>query len=344
MIGPSTSLPRILLLLLTTFASVSSATAAIDSLILKDGDVIVGEVKKMDLGVLQIETSYSDSDFKIEWSGVRKIFTKTLFLVTLEDGQRYTASLSSVDENVINLTDASGLLASTPRMEIVYLKEVEQGFLSRLYANIDIGYSLTKAKTQEQLTINTRAGYLADVFTLDAYFNDLFSSQDSVQPIRRIDYGAGVRYLLPADWFVSLNTGFLSNTEQALRLRANVNLGVGNYLIHTNRVSWSIGGGTAGNFEDFTNDTESRNSLEAFLGTEANFFNFGDLKLFLNVVAYRSLTETGRWRSDARADVKYDLPLDFYIRAGVTLNYDNQPAISGRELDYVFTTGFGWEW
>ena len=75
-----------------------------------------------------------------------------------------------------------------------------------------------------------------------------------------------------------------------------------------------------------------------------NFFKFGDLDLLLNVYAYPSLTERGRWRSDGRFDVKYDLPLDFYIRAGVTVNYDNQPAIVGREIDYVLTTGLGWEW
>ena len=41
--------------------------AQADSLIMKNGDVIVGEFKDMDRGVLGIETDYSDSDFKIEW-------------------------------------------------------------------------------------------------------------------------------------------------------------------------------------------------------------------------------------------------------------------------------------
>ncbi len=335
---------RVLILCVVGLFGLMSAAAQQDTLVLKNGNVIVGEIKSMDLGVLQIETTYSDKDFKIEWSGVRKVYTQTTFLVTLESGDRYTAQLRSTDENVVVVRSADGTTASVPRMEIVYLKEVEQGFLSRLYASIDVGYSLTKAQTQEQITVNTRAGYLADRFTLDAYFNDLHSSQDSVTPIRRTDYGAGIRYLLPADWFLSFNASLLSNTEQALQLRTNLNLGAGNYIVHNNRVFWSLAAGTAGNFENFTNDTEPRNSLEAFFGTQLNFFNFGDLNLLLNVFAYPSLTESGRWRSDGRVDIKYDLPLDFYIRAGVTVNYDNQPAIAGREIDYVFTTGLGWSW
>lgn len=335
---------RVVLVTLSFLLCSLPLQAAADSLTLKNGDVIVGEIKSMDLGVLQIKTAYSDSDFKIEWSGVRRISTSSTFLVTLENGDRYTAQLRSADDNIVAVADVDGNTVSIPRMEIVYLKEVEQGFLSRLYANIDVGYSLTKAQTQEQLTVNTRAGYLADLFTLDAYFNDLHSSQDDVVPIRRTDYGAGIRYLLPADWYLSFNASFLSNTEQALALRTNLQLGAGNYLIHNNRVFWSVGAGAAGNFESFTNDADRRNSLEGFIMTQINFFNYGDLDLLVSVVAYPSFTETGRLRTDGRFDIKYDLPLDFYVRAGVTVNYDNQPAAVGRELDYVFTTGLGWEW
>jgi hypothetical protein len=41
---------------------------------------------------------------------------------------------------------------------------------------------------------------------------------------------------------------------------------------------------------------------------------------------------------------KYDLPLDFYIKLGYTLKFDNQPAPGSEKADYVFHTGFGWEW
>ena len=73
-------------------------------------------------------------------------------------------------------------------------------------------------------------------------------------------------------------------------------------------------------------------------------FNTGDLSLLTNIVAYPSFTESGRWRTDFKFDAKYDLPLDFYIKMGLTVNYDNQPAPGSPETDYIFHTGFGWEW
>ena len=54
------------LLLSVFFFSVVAATAQSDTLILINGDMIVGDLKSMDKGVVTIEPPYSDSDFKIE--------------------------------------------------------------------------------------------------------------------------------------------------------------------------------------------------------------------------------------------------------------------------------------
>jgi len=62
----------------------------------------------------------------------------------------------------------------------------------------------------------------------------------------------------------------------------------------------------------------------------------GDLSLPGNLFIYPSFTESGRWRTDFKIDSKYELPLDFYISMGLTLNYDNRPAVAGKETDYVY--------
>ena len=73
-----------------------------DSLVFKNDDFVAGEIKSMDRGVLTIETDYSKSDFTVEWTGVKEIFTKTQFLITLTDGSRVTGTLTSPDSaNVI---------------------------------------------------------------------------------------------------------------------------------------------------------------------------------------------------------------------------------------------------
>ncbi|HQW03056.1 MAG TPA: hypothetical protein PLR30_11290, partial [Saprospiraceae bacterium] len=46
-----------------------------DSLIMTNGDVMVGEIKSMDKGVLFIETPYSDKDFNVKWIEIKEVYS-----------------------------------------------------------------------------------------------------------------------------------------------------------------------------------------------------------------------------------------------------------------------------
>jgi hypothetical protein len=136
----------------------------------------------------------------------------------------------------------------------------------------------------------------------------------------------------------------LSNTEQKLDLRLNAQLGLGNFLVRTGSMYWGAKLGVNRNLERYSNETEDHASWEGFLGTEVNLFDMGDVSLLFSIIAYPSMTDPGRLRTDSNLDFKYDLPLDFYINLGVSLNSDNRPAEDAGKIDYVLYTGFGWEW
>ena len=69
-----------------------------DTLILKNNDRLIGEIKKMENGILTIETDYSDDDFTVKWIDIIKINSDQSFLITLTKGERYTSTISS-EEN-----------------------------------------------------------------------------------------------------------------------------------------------------------------------------------------------------------------------------------------------------
>jgi hypothetical protein len=336
---------RLFLLACLAFLAFIEVNAQKDSLILTNGNVIVGSIKSMDKGVLTIETSYSKSDFTIEWSGIKEIYSATRFLVTLKDGSRINSPLKS-DNSVgkIVLSDNEGKQTETSLDNIVFLKGLKSTFRSRLQANIDLGLNITKANDLVQYSIRSKAGYLADRWNADIYYNDIRSSQEGVAETKRTESGTSYTYILPRDWYVTAGLSTLSNTEQDLDLRLVAKGGVGKYLVHTNKSYFSVGAGLSSNNESFTNGTAKRSSWEGYFGTKANLFNIGDFSLQNDIFAYPSLTESGRWRVDFNLDTRYNLPLDFYVSLGLTYNYDNQPAESGKESDYVFVFSIGWKW
>ena len=186
-------------------------------------------------------------------------------------------------------------------------------------------------------------GYLAEKWGLDFSYNTIISTQDEVADIRRTDGAGTFRYVLPKGWYTFTGLTFLSNTEQKLDLRTNIKLGVGKFLIQTNKAYWGLLGGGAFNYETFSSPDPDRQSFEAFFGTELNLFDIGDLNILAKANAYPSLTESGRWRADAAFDLKYDFPLDFYIKMGLTYNFDNRPVEGASDTDYVYQITFGWE-
>jgi hypothetical protein len=332
-----------------------------DTLLLNNGDVIVGDLKSMDRGVLTIEPSYSDADFKITWEDITEMKATQRYLITLTDGQRINGTFRSAGEGKVFIKNEDGEDMTVDQGDVVNIKSVDSGFLSRLSANIDFGLSLTKANNQKQLNGNLRVGYLADRWSANLYYNTLITSQDDVADIQRNDAGLGYRYFLPGDWNLGADLDFLSNTEQSLKLRSTGKIGVGNFIRRTNSLYWNVSGGIAFTGETYspvfneddgtTTTAPSRKSIEGFIGTEVNLYDIGDLNLLTSLVVYPTLVsdesvESGRVRTDFRMDAKYDNVFidDFYVRAGFTLNYDNRPVEAGKEFDYIFTTGFGWEW
>jgi hypothetical protein len=335
------------LFLITVLLYTVNAFSQSDSLVLKNGNVIVGEIKSMDKGVLTIETDYSDDDFTIEWDGIKSIKTDAFFLITLTDGERINGSFKTSGEGKIKIFPEAGTPVEIEHDALVYLKSVDKGFLDRIYASIDIGFDLAKSNNLATFTTRAGLGYLANRWSTDFSINTLFSKQDSVDNIRRTDGGLTFKYFLPRDWYLPITATYLSNTEQKLDARWNGMLGIGYYAIRTNRAYWGFKGGAAFNNEKYSPEGQTQttnSSWEGFIGSELNLYDIGDLSLLTKITAFPSFTESGRWRVDFNFDMKYDLPLDFYVKLGYSLNYDNQPVEGANNVDYVLSTGFGWEW
>jgi hypothetical protein len=318
--------------------------AQTDSLIFNNGDAMVGEIKSMDRGVVIVETDYSDSDFLVEWEHIKKVYTQTQFLVTLSNGAKHYGKLTTNDDLMVQIITKSSNTYQSRIEDIVFLTPIKERFIDRLSASIDIGFDMTKSQNLRSLSSRSSIGYQANKWSTDATFNYLRSRQDETENITRTEAELNYRQILPRRFYVITTISGLSNSEQKLDLRMNAQLGLGKYLIRTIRSYWGVKLGFNRNIERYSSDAVDRNSWEGYMGTELNLFDIGDLNLLIIFMAYPSITDKGRWRSDSKFDLKYDLPFDFYIKTGFSLNYDNRPVEGASKTDYVLQTGFGWEW
>ena len=352
------------IILFSLFIAASILVNGQDVIKLKNGNEINGELKSMNRGVLTIETPYSDSDFKVEWDQLVYLKTGSKYIVSLSKEsmahlKKFIAKNDSLDGRILatletHASNSEVIVLHTSHGnrnvsidQIVYLNSVNDSFISRLSATIDVGFNLTKANNLKQLNISSTLAYEADKWGADGGFNVVDSKQDSIARIHRLDANIGFNWYLPKDFYLAVSANYLENDELQLDLRSTYKTGLGFFILRTNRMHWKVEGGAAFTkelyFPDPTIDSNTKSSGEGYLGTEVNLFNIGDLNLMSNIIVYPSITESGRTRSDFKFEAKYDLPYNLYIKAGTTVNYDNQPAVEGAEYDYVINTGLGWE-
>ena len=333
-----------LIILFLLFAGVSASLAQNDTLIMTNGEVLIGEVKSLQKGVLVIETDYSDKDFQVEWSKVEQIYSPNRFIIALSDGSRLNGTINSNPKDSARVVIyESGSVRSPLISDVVLMKSFDDDFIGRLSANIGVGVALEKTNNLKRFTTRSSLGYTGKSWGGNASVEAIRSFQDSIEATRRTDASIGGRILFQRSWFVFASANFLQSDELSLKLRSISEGGIGRYIVNTNKLYLGTGAGVAWNNEQFTDGQPQKNSLEGLLGIELNLFDVEDFSLQTTLSVYPNITDQGRFRSDFKIDLSYDLPYDFYIKLGFTHNFDNRPAGEASKLDYNFSTTFGWE-
>ncbi|MBA4153791.1 DUF481 domain-containing protein [Flavobacterium sp.] len=333
---------RVYLNLFIAFFCVS-AFAQKDTITFKNKDVMVGELKQLNNNILTVKTSYSDKDFAIEFDKVVSLVLENKYSVVLSNGFRMYGYVKTETPNKAIITQENNVAIEVFLKEIVVLRKIDDGFWNHFKGSFDFGFNLTQTNNSKQFTFAGALSYYSERWIHRAEYNQLFTSQDDVEDIERTDWSMDSKRYLKRKWFVNSNFSFLSNTSQSLKGRFVPSLGAGNYLARNNQLYFLVGTGLTYNIEKYEDSSTDKTSTEAFLITEFNMFNFKKIELYVSAVGFPSLSESGRFRTDANFRFKYDLPFDFYFKTEVQVNFDNQPAAGAVKTDYVFSTGFGWE-
>lgn len=314
-----------------------------DTIQLKNNDVLAGEVKSFANGILILETSYSDEDFKIEFNKVKGLIIQRKCLIILTDGRRRFGNITTDKEGLVIVTLEDNTVERFKLEELIALEEVDDNFWSRIKGSIDLGFNFTKANNNSQFTIGGELNYIDKLWLIEGNISVLNSTQDDADKTKRTDANLELIRILSRKWYLLGDVSFLANTEQALDGRVSTSIGLGKFLISSNKLYLGLSLGLNYNIEDYVDESLNKTSSEGVISAIFNMFDFEDIDLKTGIKFYTSLSEKSRVRTDYDITLKYDLLLDFYIKLGFTLNFDNQPAIEGNEFDYIFTSGFGWE-
>ena len=151
-----------------------------DVVILRNGDRLTGEIKKLERGKLRYKTD-DMSDVYIEWDKVQSLTTNNTLEVELRTGEKYYGVLQQAAEagtmEVVTPADTTVLdLASVVRMALL-----EATFWDRLKGYLDVGFSFTKANQKRDLTLGAELRTRSRIRYIKMDFSAYFNSQEEVK-------------------------------------------------------------------------------------------------------------------------------------------------------------------
>lgn len=157
-----------------------------DTLILDSGHKIIGKIKKMQRGVIEIDTDYADDEFKITWLSIKEMRTTTKFRIGVKN-EIFKGRIETIDEKTLRIFDKDSTYKTCAFEDVVYIMELKEGFADRFSAEVEAGFNLTKAQNLRQFSLRSYVGYRTDKSVFEASYNMLRSSQDNAEDVRRRD-------------------------------------------------------------------------------------------------------------------------------------------------------------
>ena len=320
------------------------ARPKLDTLVMKNGDRITCEVKKLEYGQLHIKTTYSIGTIVIDWKKVDRVESGQLFQLQTGAGDLMAGSLrmqseasKPYEEQEVEIsTQAKTVAVKQP--DIVQIEQLEDTFWGNVNGGVDLGLGLTKANSQKNFNLSSDLIYEGKVFDVKLNQKSYFSKTGDAQTNRHEGTVSYSRYR--RQFFVQGLSNFLSSDEQKLDLRTTAGGGVGRYFARTNKNVFSTIGGFVLNNERFSPETgrEVVNNLEGMVAAEYYTFRFDASEFRTYVAAFPSITDPGRYRINADMRIYWKISGRLKMSIGFTNNFDSRPPAGTPRNDYVLTS------
>jgi hypothetical protein len=337
-------------LLLLLLGQTAAPTPKTDKVTVKNGDVITGEIKSLQRGILRVGTD-STGDLDIEWEDVVAVTSDQDLLIETTDGTRYLGTLAPsgdpamVEVHVADEDEADAEVHEIPKWDVVLITPIEKKLIGKLKADLSLGSSFTKSSDVAQLTFAADVRYRTENYRIRLDATSITTTQANAPTSRTQEAIVDYRHFLKNRWFALALGGLQRNTELGIDLRTFAGGGGGRNVIQTNRSGLSLSGAVTAAHEQATEGGGTTDSAEAQLGLDYRFFVFNTPKRDVHVQfsLIPSLTESGRVRSQLDTRFKLELVKGVLWELRFFASTDSKPpseAIS--DSDYGIITSFGY--
>jgi hypothetical protein len=322
-----------------------------DVLVMRNGDRLTCEIKRLDSDILYIKLDYVLGSISVNWSKVDHVESKQLFLVKTRDGSVYSGTLSTVSSSnarpvKIDVLEPPSKKVELDQSQITQMEQTAETFSQRFNGQIGLGSIYNRGNQSTQYNLNADLNYPRERWSASATYSSNLSSSNGTSVSTRNDIElSALRLLRWNNWYYSGLTDFLQSTQQGITLQSTFGGGIGRYLKNNNRASISVMGGFAWqqiNYQQNLLPSSTQHVTSALVSTQLNLFYFDRTNLSVNAMVLPALSDPGR--------VHFNLNTSYYVRLWRKFewnftfygNWDNHPPRGFSSADYGTSSGVTW--
>ena len=336
-------LPRALILTVLFVFSHTISADKTDIVWLKNGDRITGEVKNLDKGKLKFKTDHMGTVF-IEWEDIEEIVSNKGQSVELTDGQRIFGPLGKPEEADLITVQTDQGPVGVGIEDVITMYPVEAGFWDRGDLRIKLGFSWDKASNVGRYNIGMDGEYRDPKFITRTSFTTEVTTQEERDDTSRSFFDLTHLVFRPDRRFHQYIGSLESNDELGIDLRTVVGVGYGMVPIRSQRKWFKVGAGLVVNHE-VPSVGKTETNLEAVGMAAYDYYRYSSPKrrLRLELTAYPSLTDFGRWRATFDTTFSLELVSDLFWDMDFFATYDSDPlSVTGSNTDYGIISGLAY--
>jgi putative salt-induced outer membrane protein YdiY len=319
-----------------------------DTIIMKNGDRLTGEVKKLEQGVLYVETDYFSGSVGVDWLQVEKVESTATYQIVLGDGKRLTGTISKVEAEGAPNKDfrvhESGLDVPVSGKDVVQIESQKRTFWSQLKGSVDFGYNFTSGNNQSSLSASANVEYVAARWAAGTSYTASYSGQSGGATTNLLEVQTvGERFLNRDSYLLGLSD-FLHSTQQDLVLRTTLGTGYGRYITRTNqnKLRWLVGADYSRASYQSQPAQPTQQNAELLLGVQYQLFHFDRYTLQSQSLVFPGMSDLGRVRFTTNDTFSVKLSNNFHLNFSFWDNFDSRPPLSAQKNATGLSTGLGW--
>ena len=326
-------------------AAPALARPKLDVVVVRNRDVLHGEIHSLKYGQLLLKTDSMGSVY-IEWPDVIAIRSPQLFTIESASGSVIVGSLGAAPDSAhVLVQQGAGGSSAVALTAISRMDQLETGFWNRIDGTVSLGVDYEKSTGIALLRTRFDSQYRNPTMLWGLNASADLSKSAETETKENFSAGSHVRLLARRSWFWVGALSWQRNEELGIASRVQFAAGPGRFLYRSTESELSSVIGLNANQEWELGSGDPTASVEAIVMSEWRTFRFRDpeTSLVTSLSVLPSLTESDRVRLDFNLTLSVEVIKDLTVDLTYFADGDTRPPEGGEKLDTGISMSFGYK-